>query len=258
MLLLALACSSAPEPITVSGPGYSITVPAAAEEVLRSGLRLELAERDRSPTIRIDEPSQLPQSAEALLEDALRVERPDPLTVLAAGSTRGRAVVAVLKAATEDGPFIQATCTGLPEEADLLEATCSSLQLMPPAPAARHPLTETPLTLQAPHPPQPDGPLRWRIAPPDHELAAIEVSCRQLDRAPSTESLAAMVSPHGDPAVIAIPGGLAALIEDAGGLTDAVAELAVETGSWQCQCSSIDHIWRQGQALEVCLSLQVP
>lgn len=259
MLLLPLACSSAPAPpqaTTVSGPGYRISVPATTEEVLRSSLRVELAELDGSPTIRIDEPSRLPQSAQAVLADAARVEQPDPLTVLAAGSTRGSAVVTVLKAATADGPFIQATCTGRPEDAALLETTCTTLQLTPPAPAARHALPGTPLTLQAPHLPQPDGALRWQLSPPGHQLSAIEVSCRRLERPPSTEHLAAMVSPHGDPAVIAIPGGLTVLTEDSGGLSDAVTELEAGAESWQCLCSSVDHIWRQGQALEVCLSLQ--
>lgn len=259
MLILALSCSSQPAPpqqATVSGPGYRITVPAAAEEILRSGLRIELAELDGSPTIRIDEPPRLPLSAEALLEGAERIERPEPLTVLAAGTIRGQAVVAVLKAAAADGPFIQATCTGKPEEAALLESTCTSLQLTQPAAASRHALPGTPLTLQAAHPPQPDGALRWQLSPPDHELSAIEVTCRRLDRPPSTTHLAAMVSPHGDPAVISVPGGLAVLIEDAGGLTDAVTELRDGEGSWQCQCSSVDHIWSQGQALGVCLSLQ--
>lgn len=260
MLLLALACRPgappAPAQTTVTGPGYQLTVPANVEEVLRSGLRIDLADLDGSPTVRIDEPSRLPLAPEALLEDPVRFEQPDDLTALAVGTERGRTIIAVLKAAAPDGPFIQATCTGNPEDAALLESICSSLTLSPPAPAARHDLPGLPLTIEAPHPPQPDGEHRWQLAPENHELSAMEITCRRLERAPSEEQLAALVSPHGEPAVIRLPDGLAVLTEDASGITDAVAEIGDAAGSWQCRCSSADHIWRQRQALGLCLSLK--
>lgn len=265
MLLLALSCTNTEPPAAeapplspgvVAGVGYTLTVPDGVEEVLRAGIQLDLADLDGSPTIRVDEPARVPLLAADLLEDAVRVEQPDPLTVLAVGTQRGRTVLTVLKAASEDGPFVQATCTGQPADAAILESTCASLTLEPPAPPARHALPGVPLTVQAPHPPQPDGDLAWRFHPEGHQLSVLDVTCQRLSRAPEAEAIAALVSPHGDPTAIAIPGGYAVLTEAAGGMTDAVAEVGDDGGTWQCRCSSADHLWRERQALAVCLSME--
>ncbi|MFT5680399.1 MAG: hypothetical protein ACI8RZ_001305 [Myxococcota bacterium] len=261
MLLLALSCTTptvepTPLPGTIIGPGYSLTVPDGVQEVLRSGLQLDLADLDGSPTIRIDEPARVPLTAADLLDDAVRVEQPDPRTVLAVGTDRGRTVFTVLKAASEDGPFIQATCTGLPADAAVLESACTSLSLDAPTPPTRHALPGVPLTVQAPHPPQPDGDLTWRFHPEGHQLSVLDITCQRLTRAPDAEAIAALVSPHGDPTPIRLPGGYAVLTEAASGMTDAVTEIGDDAGTWQCRCSSADHLWQERQALAVCLSLE--
>jgi len=264
MLLLALSCTTE-APTTegsslpsgaVAGVGYTLTVPDGVAEILRAGIQLDLADLDGSPTIRIDEPARVPLTAAELLEGAVRVEQPDPLTVLAVGSERGRTVLTVLKAAAEDGPFIQATCTGQPADAAILESTCRSLALEPPAPPARHALPGVPLSVQAPHPPQPDGDLIWRFHPDGHQLSVLDITCQRLTRAPDAAAIAALVSPHGDPTTIAIPSGHAVLTEAASGMTDAIVELGDDSGTWQCRCSSADHLWRERQALAVCLSME--
>jgi len=162
----------------------------------------------------------------------------------------------VLKAAAEDGPFIQATCTGRAADAAILESTCRSLTLEPPAPPARHALPGAPLSVQAPHPPQSDGDLTWSIHPDGHQLSVLDITCQRLTRAPDAAAIAALVSPHGDPTTIAIPSGHAVLTEAAGGMTDAIVELGDDSGTWQCRCSSADHLWRARQALAVCLSME--
>ncbi len=266
MLLLLLSCSRQPAPPapqsaplppgTVAGDGYTIAVPEGVTEVLRDGIQLDLADLDGSPTIRIDEPARLPLTLEELVEEAIRTEQPDPLTALAVSEERGRTVVTVLKAATADGPFIAATCTGLPGDSAVLESTCASLSLTPTDPPARRAHPRQPLTVQTAHPPQPDGENAWRFHPDGHELSVLDIACQRLTRAPDPDAIAALVSPHGDPTPIAIPGGYAVLTEAASGMTDAVAEIGDESGSWQCRCRSADHLWRSRQALDVCLSMQ--
>ena len=260
MIALLLACSTepaAPPRTTVTGPGYTLQVPPGLTEVVRQGARLDLADIDGSPTVRIDEPGRLPLSPDDLMEDAVRQEMPDPLTLLSVGTQRGRTIFTVLKAASEDGPWIQATCSGRPEDSAVMESICTSLRLDAPAPPTRHPLPGLPLTIKAPHAPQPDGAGIWRFLPEGLELSVLSVQCEPLNRAPSEAALAELVGPYGESEVIQLTNGLAVLTGAASGSIDAVAELGDTRGSWQCQCSSADHHWRQRQALSLCESLEV-
>ena len=109
--------------------------------------------------------------------------------------------------------------------------------------------------MEAPHPPQSDGSGTIRFLPAGLQLSVLGVTCLPLDRAPSAASVLALVGPHGDPSPIELAEGWAVLSESTDGLESAVVELGDSEAGWQCRCVSADHLWRESQALGMCLSL---